>query len=106
MAVSLLKNRVDTAFLLPMKSARFQTKSVESQTNCVKFQMNSAEFQMNSAEFQMNSAEFQIECQVSDEKFISSKIEFWHTPLKNLHNLKTYGYRNGNNTVICMHPKQ
>ena len=78
MAVSLLKNRVDTAFLLPMKSARLQTKSVK---------------------FQMNSAEFQIEYQVSDEKFISSKIEFWHTPLKYLHNLKTYGYRNGSNTV-------
>ena len=31
---------------------------------------------MKSAEFQMKSGEFQIECQVSDEKFISSKIEF------------------------------
>ena len=61
----------------------------------MEFQIKNASFQMKSSfllKLNFGTLPFFIadkdygvpdaECQFSDEKFISSKIEFWHTPLE------------------------
>ena len=65
-------------FLLPIKSVEFQMKSAS-------FQMKSSfPLKLNfTPPFFIADKECGVpdkECQFSDEKFISSKIEFWHTP--------------------------